>query len=291
MPVSVGEIDDYRGVKRLVATLGVLAAINTWPGCATRAAKDTDQSQIRYQLAVDYFRGQRTEAALEELHKALEMDPDNADAYDLLGLIALSRGAEYVRQVETSGCLRGTDAEAVRRDAAAKFKEAEQNLRRATSLRPAFGEAWNNLAVAALQMENYDEASVAAENALKDVAYPSPELARANLGWAEFHKKNLNAAWKALHEAVARSPGFCVGRYRLAKVYVERDRYDEAAEEIDAVVSNPTCPIQEAYLLGGMIHQHRQDGAGARALFDRCVTIAPRACLAGECKRYAEMMQ
>jgi type IV pilus assembly protein PilF len=274
-----------------LATVGLLAAIAPWSGCAARANKDADQSQIRYQLAAEYFHGQRSEAALEELHKALQLDPDNADAYDLLGLIALSQGAEYLRQAETSGCLQGVDAQAVRRDAAAKFREAEQHLRKATALRPEFAEAWNNLAVAALKLENYDEAGAAAGNALKDPAYASAELARANLGWAQFHKKNLNAAWKALHEAVARSPGFCVGRYRLAKVYVERGQYDEAAEEIDAVVSNPACPIQEAYLLGGMVHQRRRDAAGARTLFDRCVAIAPRACLANECKHYAEMIQ
>jgi len=90
---------------------------------------------------------------------------------------------------------------------------------------------------------------------------------------------------------VARSPGFCVGRYRLAKVYVERGQYDEASEQLDAVVSNAACPIQEAFLLGGIVRQHGQDGTGARALFEKCVTLAPRACLAGECKRYEEMIQ
>jgi type IV pilus assembly protein PilF len=275
-----------------VTTVGALAAITTsWTGCATHARRESEQSHVRFQLAADYFRSQRTEAALEELRKALALDPENADAYNLLGLVSLSQGAEYVRQVETSGCLRGADAEAVRRDAAAKFRDAEEKLRRATELRPEFAEAWNNLSVAALQLESYDEAITGAENALKDVAYPSPEIARANLGWAQFHKKNLNAAWKALHEAVARAPGFCVGRYRLAKVYVERSQYDEAAEEIDAVVANPACPIQEAFLLGGLVHQHRGDGAGARALFGRCAALAPRACLAGECSHYAEMVQ
>ncbi|HEX2658593.1 MAG TPA: tetratricopeptide repeat protein [Polyangia bacterium] len=250
-----------------------------------------EQSHLRYQLAADDFRAQRTEAAIEELRRALALNPDNADAYNLLGLVSLSQGAEYVRQVETMACLRGADAESLRRDAVTKFKAAEEQLRKATALKGDFSEAWNNLAVAALQLENYDEASSAAENALKNATYASPELARANLGWAHFHKKNLNDAWKALHESVARAPGFCVGRYRLAKVYVERGQYDEAAEEIDAVVANPACPIQEAFLLAGLVHQHRSDGAGATKLFDRCVAIAPRACLAAECKHYAEMLQ
>jgi len=276
-----------------VTIVGALAAVSTWPACGAHAPvqKAAEQSRIRYQLAADDFRAQRPEAALEELRKALEIDPENADAYNLLGLISLSQGAEYVRQVETAGCLHGTDAESLRRDAMTKFHEAEGHLRKATTLRPSFAEAWNNLAVAALQLENYDEAIAASQNALKDVAYASPELARANLGWAEYQKKDLNAAWKALHEAVARLPGFCVGRYRLAKVYVERGQYDEAADEIDGVVANPACPVQEAFLLAGLVHQHRGDAAGARGLFDRCVSVAPRACLAAECRRYTGMVQ
>jgi type IV pilus assembly protein PilF len=275
-----------------VTTVGALAVMTGAAGCAGPGrARDTEQSHIRFELAADDFRVQRTEAALEELRKALALDPENPDAYNLLGLVALSQGAEYVRQAETSGCLRGADAESLHRDASMKFKQAEEHLRKATTLRPAFPDAWNNLSVAALQLESYDEAIAAAENALKDATYPSPELARANLGWAQFHKKNLNAAWKALHEAIARAPGFCVGRYRLAKVYVERGQYDEAAEEIDAVTSNPACPIQEAFLLGGLVHQHRRDTAGARALLARCVAMAPRACLAGQCRKFSEMIQ
>lgn len=278
-------------MKRFVAIVGALATFATGVGCAPRSKRDADQSQIRYQLAADYLRGQRMEAALDELRRALALDPDNADAYNLLGLISLQQGAEYVRQAEVMACLRGADGEAVRHDATAKFREADEHLRKAVALRPDFSEAWNNLAVAALQIGSYDQASHAAQNALKDVTYPSPELARANLGWALFHKKNLNAAWKALHEAVARAPGFCVGRYRLAKVHADRGQFEEAAEQIDAVVANPACPIQEAYLLAGLVHQHRHDAVGARALFDRCVALAPRACLAGECKRYGEMIQ
>ena len=275
------------GAQALVALAFVIWGL----GCVARSKKDTEQSQIRFQLAADYFRGQRVEAALEELHKALEMDPENADAYNLLGLVSLAQGADYLRQVETAGCLAGADAESVRRDAAGKFREAERYLTKATALRPAFSDAWNNLAVAALNLESYDEAIAASENALKDVSYASPELARANLGWAYLHKKNLNAAWKALHEATAHAAGFCVGQYRLAKVYVERGQYDAAADEIDAVTANARCPIQEAYLLAGLVHQHRGDAAGARGLFERCMTLAPRACVAGECKRYVGMLQ
>lgn len=273
-----------------MSTVAVAAVACRFVGCATVPKREPEQSQIRYQLASEYFQGRRIEAAQAELQRALQLDPDNADAHNLGGLMALQQGAEYLRQAETAACLQGHDAEAVRRDAVVKFREADRWLRKATVLRPDFAEAWNNLSVAALHLEAYDVAATAAENALRDMSYASPELARGNLGWAEYHRKNLNAAWRALHEAVARAPGFCVGRYRLAKVYVDRAQLDEAVEELDAVAANSACPIQEAFLLAGLVHQRRKDPVGARALFDRCVGLAPRACLAAECRQYAEMV-
>jgi type IV pilus assembly protein PilF len=273
-----------------LATVGTCSALLALSGCVPHTKKNADEAQIRYQLAGDYFRNRRIEAALDEIAHVLAIDPANAEAYNLLGLISLQQGAEYLAQAETDACLTAGDAQAVRRDSSSKFHDAEQKLRKATELRATFSEAWNNLAVAALNLQEYDLAITAARNALKDVTYLDPEVARANLGWAYFQKKDLQSAWKELHEAVARSPGFCVGRYRLAKVYVARDELDRAAEELDALTSSAQCPIQEAFLLGGMVQQKRRESAKARASFARCVTLAPRSCLAAECKGYAKMI-
>jgi type IV pilus assembly protein PilF len=260
-------------------------------GCAARPKRDPEQSQIRYQLAVGYYRDRRVEAAIEELQRALQADAENADVYNMLGLIALNQGHDYVVQVETAACLKGRDADVVREDAGRKFREAEQRFHKAVELRPDFAEAWNNLSVAALQLQDWELAASSALNALKDVTYSQPEVARANLGWAHFQKKELQYAWKELHESVARAPRFCVGRYRLAKVYVERKEMDLAAEQLDGVVSNKECPIQEAYLLDGLVHERRKDRVRARMLFQRCAELAPKSCVADECRRYAKMVQ
>ena len=245
---------------------------------------------LRYQLGVEYFHGRRVEAATEELNKALEADPQNADAYNMLGLIALQQGHDYVMQAETQSCLKGADREAVRTDAARKFHDAESKLKRAVELRPAFADAWNNLSVAALQLRNWDLAVESAASALKDPTYADPALARANLGWAYFQKKDLQQAWKELHEAVSRAPNFCVGRYRLAKGYMERGDVEQAAEEVDAVVADKRCPIQEAFLLAGLVAERHKDSERSRTLFQRCSEMAPRSCIADECRRYAQMV-
>jgi Tfp pilus assembly protein PilF len=280
------------GSKGFLITMGTCLALLLDPGCASRTKRDPEQSQIRYQLATGYFRDQRVEAAIEELQKALQADPENADAYNMLGLIALRQGHDYVAQLESASCLKGGDAEAVRTEAQAKFKDARKNLRKAVELRPEFPEAWNNLSVAESQLQSWDEAVTAAQNALKDAAYATPEMARANLGWAYYQRKDFQSAWKELHEAVSRAPGFCVARYRLAKVYVDRGEIDQAAEALAPVLSDvKRCPIQEAQLLGGLLNERKREMVSARELFQRCVDMAPRSCIADECRRYAKLIE
>jgi type IV pilus assembly protein PilF len=269
----------------------VIAAAMLVAGCSMRQRRDPDQSQVFYELGARYYASRRVEAAIEELQKALKADPENADAYNMLGIIALRQGHDYQQQLESVSCLKGRDAQVVREDALQKFREAETNFRKAVELRAEFSDAWNNLSVATFHLEEWDASITAARNALKDPTYSEPQTARANLGWAYYHKKDLLNAWKELHEAVSQNPGFCVGRYRLAKVYVERGEIDSAADEVDAVIGNDKCPIQEAYLLGGLIHQRRKERDRSRALFDRCASLAPRSCMAGECRRYAELIQ
>lgn len=271
--------------------MGTCFALMLDSGCATRPKRDAEQSQIRYQLAAGYFRDQRVEAAVEELDKALQADAENADAYNMLGIISLKQGHDYMAQLEISSCLKGKDAELVRADAQAKFRQAATSLRKAVELRPDFPEAWNNLSVAELQQQNWDSALEAAHNALKYATYATPEIARANLGWAYYQKKDIQNAWKELHEAVSRAPGFCVGRYRLAKVYVDRGDTEQASEALAPVLADfNRCPIQEAQLLGGLLSERKRDTAAARELFQKCVSMAPRSCAADECRRYAQLI-
>jgi type IV pilus assembly protein PilF len=271
----------------MATSLAVLPA----GGCVPRAKRDPEQSQVLFELGARYYAGRRIEAAIEELQKALKADPENADAYHMLGLIALKQGHDYLEQLETASCLKGREAEVVREDALAKFREAEADFRKAVELRSEFSDAWNNLSVAAFQLDDFDTAIAAARNALKDPTYAQPQVARANLGWAFYYKKDLLDAWKELHESVSQSQGFCVGQYRLAKVYVDRGDVDSAAEQVDAVVANKACPIQPAYLLAGLVHERRKERDQARALFERCAELAPRSCMATECRRYAQLIQ
>jgi type IV pilus assembly protein PilF len=279
-------------LKGLLVTMATCIALLSAPGCATRAKRDPDQSQVRYQLAVGYFQNHRVEAAVEELQEAIESDPQNAEAYNMLGLVALKQAYDYGAQAETFSCLRGLDEQSVRSEQNAKLREADMNFHKAVEIRPKYAEAWNSLSAVALLLQAWDQAIDAAENALKEPTYDAPVFARTNLGWAYFHKKDLQHAWKELHEAVSRSPTFCVGRYRLAKVYLERGEVEMAIDTIEPLVADgKRCPIQEAFLLGGLLQERRKNSEKALGLFRACAEMSPRSCVADECRRYAQMIQ
>jgi type IV pilus assembly protein PilF len=90
---------------------------------------------------------------------------------------------------------------------------------------------------------------------------------------------------------VSQAPGFCVGRYRLAKVYLERGELAQAVDAIDPVLADAKrCPIQEAYLLGGLLYERRKDTERARELFQTCSEMASRSCSADECRRYSQLL-
>jgi type IV pilus assembly protein PilF len=278
--------------KGLLLTMGTCIAVLSASGCATRTKRDPVQSQTRYELALGDFQHQQIEAAIEELRKALEADSQNAEAYGLLGLIALKQAYEYGAEAEIHSCLKGSEAQLVRAEQQRALKEAEGHFRKAVELRPNYPEAWNNISVVSLLLQAWDQAIESAETALKEATYDSPALARANLGWAYFQKRDLQRAWKELHESVTRAPGFCVGRYRLAKVYLERGDVERAIDVIDPLLADgKRCPIQEGFLLGGLLYQRRKDSEKAHELFRVCAEMSSRSCAAEECRRYAQMIQ
>ncbi len=259
---------------------GILAAA-ACAGPQTRV--DPDASDKRYLLGADYFQKGLVGPALEELLKAVELNPQNPDAHNLLGLVFLRKGAEAEEMSVRAQCLKGEELRLEKAEMDAHFAKAEKHFNEAVRLKPNFSEALNNLAVVAIHFGRFDDAIQQEEKALANIVYRDPYAAEGNLGLAYLSKNDFPRAAKALRQALFEQPAFCVGRYRLAKVYYEQKEYDRAAEELEKVTGDKACPIQEAFHLAGMVSLRREDGARAQELFARCVQLAPRSCLAREC--------
>jgi Tfp pilus assembly protein PilF len=265
--------------------LPLAAVIATSMGGCGPTAKviDPAASEKQYLLAADYFSKNMVGPATEEILKSIDFNPQNADAHNLLGLISLRKASEVEDLATRAQCLKGVDLALEKQEMDGHFKKAEDEFKQAVTLKAGFSDALNNLAVVVMHFGRYEEAIQLEEKALSNIIYREPYYAEGNLGLAYLSKKDHARAAKALRQAVFEQPGFCVGRYRLAKVYYEEKEYDHAAEELEKVTSDKACPIQEAYHLAGLVALHRQDRQRAAEMFQRCTQIAPKSCLAREC--------
>jgi len=254
-----------------------------------RPARDPDGSQKRVALGQDYYSKHMVAPALIELSRALELDPENPDAYYMLGLVKMGQGVEHLELAERASCLHGAAAEAERADAAQKLREAAENFQLALKYRPGFAEALDGLAVVAIHGKDFESAVRYETQAQESAVFAENVLAKGNLGWAYYGKKDLLRAEKELREAVAKAPKFCVGHYRLAQVLFDRGEFAGAADELQ-LVADLKCPIQEAFRLLGLARERLHAPGSAKKAFETCVQLAPKSCLAEECRRYAGLI-
>ena len=280
LPQLLIQVARWRTVE-LIALLWGLGA------CAPTLRGDPEASEKRFLLGADYFAKGALRPALQELLQSVELNPKNAEARNLLGIVFLRQAADNEERIVRASCLPPEEARLEKTEIDAKFRSAREQFRLATKLRPSYAEAWNNLAVVELHFQRWDEAIMATMRALSNLAYPEAWAAQGNLGWAYFHKGDLLRAAKELRTAVYTNPRFCVGRYRLAKVYYQQRNFEGAQMELEKVTADAACPIQEAFHLTALLELRRKDESGktrATQALNRCIELAPQSCLAKECR-------
>ena len=278
------EISTSAGTAASARRLALAALIVVAGGCGPAHVRiDPEASDKRYLLAADYFNKGLVSPAMEELLKSVELNPDNADAHNLLGIVHLRKAVEGEELATRSQCLRGAELVLEKQAADKEFKKAEKEFQEAIRLRADFSEAHNNMAVVSQHFGRYDESLASSEKALTNITYREPWAANGNLGLAYTSKGDLARAAVALRKALFDQPKFCVGHYRLAQVYKQEGETERAKEELELVFAEKNCPIQEAYQLGGLIALKLGDRDRARELFQHCVDLAPKSCLARQC--------
>jgi type IV pilus assembly protein PilF len=194
-------------VAALVA-LGLLAA------CASpapergeiRTASDQTSTEkraaIRLQLAVGYYQDGKYEIALDEVKKAIAIDPQEAEAYGMRALIY----------------------------SAMKEKElADENFQRALRLAPHNPELENNYGSFLCNVAGKPAQAIPHfDAALANPRYQSPLSALVNAGSCSIRTHDLDAAERYLLQANRAAPDLPVVNAALARVYYERRDYQRA---------------------------------------------------------------
>ena len=232
-------------------------------GCATGSqavTPDGERSYREFQLAASLRDEGQTASAIEHLRKALDLDPENAEAHLLLGFIQMER-----------------------RD----YPKAEQHLR--TSIRllqkqdrqgTILAEARNIYGLCLIELGRYDDAIAVLQKSASDELNTAPHLAWGNLGLAQFHLGEYQETVKSTMEAIRLQPRFCVGYYTMGRALWRMQQLEDAERAlVSALDADPACgqsrELQGAWRLRGEVRArlgHRRDAVDD---LERCVELDP----------------
>lgn len=241
----------------------VLLALLFAAGCRTVSAKEQELSKAHVNLAQQSLANGDPRAALAEVEKAVEADPENPEARNLYGLLLHLYFARY--------------------DAAVKQYE------KAIELKPTYSEAKVNLGAALTTLDRCKEAIPYLEQARGDLLYREPYLAENNLGWCKYKLGDTEGALMHLRAALANNPDFCLGYRNLAEIAESQGRLDEALRLLERY--STTCPtVADADFRKGMVQLKRGATEEARASFVACTEKARGGELAEACARQAELI-
>ena len=196
-------------LKRCAAllALGLLAACasNTERGELKTASDQTStekRAAIRLQLAVGYYQDGKYDIALDEVKRAIAINPDEADAYGMRGLI-------YAAMKENA--------------------LADENFQHALKLGPHNPDLENNYGSFLCNVAGKPAKAIPYfEAALANPRYRSPVSALVNAGTCSLKIHDLDAAERYLMQANRAVPDLPVVNVGLAQVYFDRRDYARA---------------------------------------------------------------
>lgn len=280
-----------RGRRSSRRRIGMLLLLGMLVGCAGRGKKEKESSRRSaeryYEIGVASFHNGMLQDAKVQLRKSLGFDAKFAPAHYLQGLIDLREGVRMVDALTVEMCLEDESAKRSRLRADALHREARAAFERAVKVAdaqdPVLGRAYNSMAVISAYFENYERSVQEAQKAAKSDGYTERYSALGNLGWAYLQGGDPVQALTELRQALLINPDFCVARYRLARAYLAVSQPEQAKREIDAVLENPRCPIQDAHRVLGQAYLRMGQRDEARTAFLACVAAAPQSCLARDC--------
>ena len=259
-----GAGSDGRGLVRAMAGSLVLCVAVSMGCVHTPDAHDLQAAQLRYDLAIEAVKAGKVTEAVKNLKEALERNPDFPEAHNALGLL-------YHMSLR-------------------RLDKAEAAYRRALELKPDYSEAANNYGALLLELGRYAEAQAMFEKALEDVLYPTPHLARGNLGWALYKQGKTKEALENLRAAVLMQPKFCVGYKNIGIILEETGDRDGALRAYEDYAEH--CPdVADAQFRLGKVRESAGDRAGAAEAFEQCFRLAPKEALGRTCASRYEALQ
>ncbi len=196
----------------------------------------------------------------EELcNKIITQDPTNADALNLLGIMAknqsslvqaetyFQRGLEqhpkHIYLLNSMGALAKQLGD---------FEKAESCLQKAIKVKPDFVNALYNLSGVRSSQHQYPEAQLLLKQVLK--LQPDNSEALGNLSSIEEKQNNLTLATQYAEKALALNPRNFIARLTLSNIHFRNENYTSAIEELIPTLNSAQnlTPINYSLAVGGI---------------------------------------
>lgn len=244
------DLEVKRVPYHLAVGLAVLLSAAFLTACAGSQDRldDRQKAETARKLGEAYLLEENYTAALGELLKAKELNPEDPILYNDLGICYMKKKL---------------------------LPDAIIHFKKAIALKPSYAPARNNLGSAYMALEEYDAAIAVFKEITKDALYATPHFPLFNLGNAYFEKGDYNTALAYYKKALDIQPDFVYALARVGRTYLRINqprlalRYLEPALKLAPKLVEVHYYLAEAYLMTGNVDQ-------ARASYLTVIDMAPR---------------
>lgn len=184
-------------MRRMACGVVALLLITACASDADReesAAKLANRVKIHADLGASYLIHNKLDIAQQELERALELNPDDSQANNIMGLLQIR--------------LKNDD-------------KAEQHFRRAIGEQPDNSDARNNYAVFLCERNRYADADEQFRAAIRNPLYQSPDQGNTNAGLCWLRAGDKKKAAGFFRAALQSNPRHATALYQMARLSFE----------------------------------------------------------------------
>ena len=197
--------------------------------CITQQMKR--RSESRTKLGTAYLQEGNPADAILTLQEATQLNPQNANAWEKLGLAYVARDAHEMAET----C----------------FKKSLRIADRA--------ETHNNYGLLLVAMKRYDEAVSQFQKAADDLSYRRTALALTNKGRTQHLQGKYKEAIDTLNGAIKRAPNSCQARFNRGLSLIEIKEDEKALKDFENVIELCGDTVTGAYLQAAEILLKQSD--------------------------------
>lgn len=232
-------------------------------GCSTisetlnASDKNKKRAEIFFRHGTTMVQQGSYSKGLRYLKQATELDPDNEEYMNNLGLAYIARGAK---------------------------NEAEASFKKTLEINPDFTEAKHNLGAFYLHTNNLTEAEKYLIEATKDLTYEGVNQSLYLLATISIRRKEDKKAEKYLLEATSNNSGFCKGWYALSEIELKNQRFLAAQKYLEKATNGVCFEFPQGHYELGKLYLKNRNYDLARKKFINIIKLFPETNWAKQAK-------